>query len=98
MSQDETFVFPASFAQERLWLLDQLEPGRATYNIPLNFRLRGSVDSKALRRAFEYLVERHEVLRTTFDARDGEPQQVVHPPDAFALRTVDLRGSSDQDR
>jgi amino acid adenylation domain-containing protein len=97
MSQDETFVFPASFAQQRLWLLDQLEPGRATYNIPLNVRLSGPLNAKALEKAFDYLVERHEVLRTTFDARDGEPQQVVHPPSDFAMRVVDLRGSSEQE-
>ncbi len=97
MSPDETFVFPASFAQQRLWLLDQLEPGRATYNIPLNFRLSGELDAEALRAALSYLVERHEVLRTTFDARDGEPQQVVHPPFDFALNTIDLRGTAPQD-
>jgi amino acid adenylation domain-containing protein len=94
---EDVFVFPASLAQQRLWLLDQLEPGRATYNIPLNFRLSGPLDAQAMRAAFSYLVERQEVLRTTFDARDGEPQQVVHPAGDFALRLADLRGVADQD-
>ena len=95
---EEVFVFPASFAQLRLWLLDQLEPGRATYNIPLNFQLEGPLDVNALRSALDYLVERHEVLRTTFEARDGEPQQVVRSAGGFALRVVDLRGSAEPEK
>ena len=94
----ETYTFPASFAQQRLWLLDQIEPGRPTYNIPLNFRLRGRLDASALKSAFSLLVERHEVLRTTFDTRDGEPVQIVHPPGEQQLTIVDLRAHDEDAR
>jgi hypothetical protein len=68
---------PLSFAQQRLWFLDQFEPNSATYNIPWAVRLQGPLDTAALRRAFQALVARHETLRTTFSASDGDPRQVV---------------------
>src|SRR3954463_7211156 len=64
---------PLSYAQQRLWVLDQLEPGSAAYNISLALRLKGALDVEALRRAFEEVVRRHEVLRTTFVSDGGEP-------------------------
>src|ERR1044072_1294412 len=63
---------PASFAQRRLWFLDQLQPGAATYNLAYNLRLVGRLNAESLRLAFQLLTQRHEVLRTTFDAIDGE--------------------------
>jgi amino acid adenylation domain-containing protein len=75
---------PASFAQARLWFLDQFEAGTATYNVPVMLRLDGALDADALERAVRELVARHETLRTTFVAIDGEPHQVIHA-------TVDLR-------
>lgn len=82
---EEVFVFPASFAQRRLWLIDQLEPGRSTYNIPVVLQLEGPIDVGALHASLTFLVERHEALRTVFEARDGEPMQVIRPPGEVAL-------------
>ena len=68
--------WPLSFAQQRLWLVDRLEPGSAAYNIADALRLRGELDAGALRAQPGRAVERHETLRTTFEERDGEPVQV----------------------
>ncbi len=65
---------PPSFPQQSLWFLDQLHPGRHTYNASLPMRLRGAVDAAALRSAMQAIVERHEALRTTFRAEDGLPK------------------------
>ncbi|RKH11913.1 amino acid adenylation domain-containing protein, partial [Corallococcus sp. CA053C] len=83
-------VLPLSFAQQRLWFLDQLKPGDFSYNIPAALRLSGSLDTEALRRAFEGVVHRHESLRTTFTTHQGAPQQLIHPPASWALPLVDL--------
>ena len=68
---------PASFAQQRLWFLDQLEPGRASYHIPAAVKLVGRLDIPALERALNEVVRRHEVLRTTLVADGGVPRQVI---------------------
>ena len=83
---------PASFAQQRLWLVDRLEPGSPAYNVPFALRLRGGLDTAALRAALGGLVRRHESLRTTFAERGGAPVQVVHPAAGVAVPAVDLRG------
>ncbi|MFG3016839.1 amino acid adenylation domain-containing protein [Streptomyces cinerochromogenes] len=91
---------PLSFAQRRLWFLDQLEPGRAEYLIPMGLRMRGPLDVPALRASLSELVARHEVLRTRFvsDA-DGNPGQVVDPPRPLPLAVHDLRSvAGDQAR
>ncbi|HEY5835638.1 non-ribosomal peptide synthase/polyketide synthase [Streptomyces sp.] len=69
---------PLSFAQQRLWFLDQLRPGESGYNSAVALRLRGDLDADALRRALDALCARHEVLRTTFEEHDGRPVQIVH--------------------
>jgi amino acid adenylation domain-containing protein/non-ribosomal peptide synthase protein (TIGR01720 family) len=80
-----------SFAQERLWFLDRLAPGRATYNLPaLAFRMRGTLDGTVLRRTLDELARRHESLRTTFPEVDGRPVQVIAPPGPVPLPLVDL--------
>jgi non-ribosomal peptide synthetase component F len=79
-----------SFAQERLWLLDRLAPGQPVYNIPLALRLDGALAPAALRRAFEGVVRRHEVLRTVFAEEAGRPVQRIAPPAAFDLPLADL--------
>src|SRR5262245_22899887 len=66
-----------SYAQQRLWFIDQLEPGSALYNVPLAIRLCGELFPQALSAAFSELVRRHEVLRTTFAHAEGEPVQVI---------------------
>lgn len=86
---------PLSFAQQRLWFLDQFEPGSIAYNIPTAFRLSGPLDVSALEQSLAEIVRRHEVLRTTFAAVNGEPIQVIHPvsDDGFRLSILDLTTS-----
>ncbi|SFW88826.1 amino acid adenylation domain-containing protein [Amycolatopsis australiensis] len=71
---------PLSFAQQRLWFLDEFEPGSTEYVSPTALRLRGELDTAALNRALTALVARHESLRTTFATVDGRGVQIVHPP------------------
>ncbi|HSK75928.1 MAG TPA: amino acid adenylation domain-containing protein, partial [Thermoanaerobaculia bacterium] len=80
---------PLSFAQERLWFLDQLDPGKATYNIPNALRLTGRLDVAALAASLAEVVRRHEVLRSTFTLAGGQPVQVAGPP-STAMPVVDL--------
>ncbi|HEX7238763.1 MAG TPA: amino acid adenylation domain-containing protein, partial [Longimicrobiaceae bacterium] len=82
---------PLSFAQQRLWLVDRLEPGSAAYNLPVALRLRGSLCTAALRVCLDQLVRRHEALRTVFRERGGAPVQVVRPPAPVPLPVIDLR-------
>jgi amino acid adenylation domain-containing protein len=70
---------PLSFAQQRLWFLDQLQPNTSTYNLSKALRLKGSLDVSALEYAFNELRRRHEVLRTNFDSIDGQPFSIVTP-------------------
>jgi amino acid adenylation domain-containing protein/non-ribosomal peptide synthase protein (TIGR01720 family) len=81
---------PASFAQERLWLIDRLQPGLAAYNIPLALRIAGDVRPAVLSAALGEIVRRHEALRTTFREADGRPVQEIAPPGRWELPRVDL--------
>src|SRR6185295_9319753 len=81
---------PLSFAQERLWFLNAIDPESQAYNIPAALRLAGELSVPALRAALDGLVARHAALRTTFAIRDGRPVQIVHPAAAVALPEVDL--------
>ncbi|MEO8153078.1 MAG: amino acid adenylation domain-containing protein [Rhizobacter sp.] len=90
---------PLSFAQSRLWFLSQLQGLGEAYHLPLALRLVGPLDRAALRRALDGLVARHESLRTTFAAIDGEPFQRIAPADAgFVLREVELQGDTELER
>ncbi len=90
---------PLSFAQQRLWFIDQLDPGDPTYNLPLALRLRGALDVDALERAVAEVARRHEVLRTVFRAgADGEAEQVVREPGPFTFRREDLSGLAAPER
>jgi amino acid adenylation domain-containing protein len=84
-----------SFAQQRLWFLNQLEPDSAAYNQPTAVRLSGPIDLKALQKALDQIVARHETLRTTFVSLDGSPAQVIAESQGAALRVIDLREQSD---
>ena len=79
-----------SFAQQRLWFLDRVEPGTPAYNLPAAVRLEGALDAAALERSLSEMVRRHESLRTTFAVEVGEPVQVVGPPSPLALPLTDL--------
>ncbi len=81
---------PLSFAQERLWFLDRLEPGGALYNVPAALRATGRLDVPALAAALGEIVRRHEALRTTFGQHDGRPFQIVAPAAPVAAPVVDL--------
>ena len=68
-----------SFAQQRLWFLDQLEPNSAAYNVPVPLRLAGALDTPVLRRCLTEVLRRHELLRTCFTAMEEQPAQVIQP-------------------
>ncbi|RKH92751.1 amino acid adenylation domain-containing protein, partial [Corallococcus praedator] len=93
-----TGVLPLSFAQQRLWFLEQLDPQAALYNIPSVLRLEGTLDAAALEQAFNALIRRHETLRTTFHAEDGKPFQRISEAPAFLLEAVDLRALGEAER
>jgi len=87
----ESNSFPLSFAQQRLWFLDQLQPGNSAYNIYLPMRLTGRLNVVALEQSFNEVVKRHETLRTTFTIVDGQPVQVIAPTSTFVLTVVNLQ-------
>ncbi|MBB6286057.1 MULTISPECIES: non-ribosomal peptide synthetase [unclassified Pseudomonas] len=81
---------PQSLAQNRLWITWQLDPQSSAYNIPGALRLRGELDEDALRSSFQYLIQRHEALRTRFYERDGQAFQRVYAHSDFDLQIIDL--------
>src|SRR5882672_9743745 len=95
---EQVYVFPASFAHQRLWFLDQLAPGSPFYNQSTVLRLEMPLDIGALERSLTEIVRRHEALRTTFQAVDGRPVQIVGPPTAVTLPVVDLSGLDNEYR
>src|SRR5215213_11720100 len=84
---------PLSFAQQRLWFLQRLEPDSAAYNIPSAARLKGTLDPEALRWALQTIMDRHESLRTTFREEGGVPVQVVTEDSTLPLPVTDLSRS-----
>jgi amino acid adenylation domain-containing protein len=89
---------PASFAQQRLWFLDQLEPGRISYHIPAAVRLEGELDIPALERSLNEVVRRHEVLRTTLVSDGGIPRQVIASRLELRLSVEDLSPLPENER
>jgi amino acid adenylation domain-containing protein/non-ribosomal peptide synthase protein (TIGR01720 family) len=81
---------PLSFAQQRLWFLDQYEPNSSFYNIPIALRLRGALQVAVLEQSFQEIIRRHEVLRTTFVSREGRPIQVILPSVQLTVPVIDL--------
>jgi amino acid adenylation domain-containing protein/non-ribosomal peptide synthase protein (TIGR01720 family) len=91
-------TLPLSYAQQRLWFLEQLEPGRAVYNLPLAWRFSGDLNVSALEQSLHAMVRRHEILRTAFPSVDGLPVQAIAPDLALPLLVVDLSTSLETDR
>ncbi|MEH1928141.1 non-ribosomal peptide synthetase [Nostoc sp.] len=101
----EVFVFPTSFAQQRLWFLDQLAPGNPFYNVSTALRLTGSLNFTALKQTFTEIVRRHETLRTTFAIVEQQPVQAIpaesganEPSLSIPLPLIDLRNFESQER
>ncbi|HKV39857.1 MAG TPA: amino acid adenylation domain-containing protein, partial [Blastocatellia bacterium] len=91
-------ALPLSYPQERMWLYERLEPNRATYNIPLGLRFAGRFDVGAVQLSLNEILRRHEILRTRFASRDGEPIQIIDPVPAIRIAEVDLTGHEPEDR
>ncbi|MDO0917224.1 amino acid adenylation domain-containing protein [Streptomyces sp. DT2A-34] len=95
----DTARLPLSYAQSRMWLLQQLDPAGPAYNVCLAIRLRGPLDPAALRTALQGLIDRHEVLRTRYPAAgDGTPEQLVDAGAEVEFATADLRGAPERER
>ncbi|TAF06002.1 MAG: non-ribosomal peptide synthetase, partial [Nostocales cyanobacterium] len=80
---------PLSYAQQRLWFLEQLDPESSVYNIPLALQLKGNINQSALAASLVEIINRHEVLRTNFVSIDGEPQQVIHTQNNWHLEIIE---------
>jgi amino acid adenylation domain-containing protein len=87
----ESNCFPLSFAQERMWFLEQMSPGSAAYNIAGSVRLKGDLDRDALKKSLQQIIRRHEVLRTSFLEAGGRPLQEIHQHVKFQFLEKDLR-------
>jgi len=82
---------PLSFAQQRLWFIDQLEGGSPQYNMPAALQLRGQLDVVALKQSLDAILARHEILRTRYGTRDGKGFQTIEPPHPVNMKVVDLQ-------
>nr|QEO74483.1 condensation domain-containing protein [uncultured bacterium] len=94
-AEEDVYVVPTSFAQQRLWFLNQLEPGSTAYNVPAAVRFSGTLDRGALERCLREIIRRHETLRTTIGVEGGQPVQIIAQPPGPGrplLREVDLSG------
>jgi amino acid adenylation domain-containing protein/FkbH-like protein len=89
---------PLSFSQQRLWFIDQLEPGNVGYNMPAAIKLEGALDPAVLRDCLNEVVQRHEILRTTFPSVNGEPEQKINASISLDLPLIDLSDLPAADR
>lgn len=89
---------PTSFAQQRLWFLDQLEPGTPLYNLSTAVRLVGQLDFELLKCCIKEIFQRHETLRTIFGSEDGQPYQLILPQVEISLPVIDFRSLSEAER
>ncbi|HGY55852.1 MAG TPA: amino acid adenylation domain-containing protein [Caldithrix abyssi] len=89
---------PLSFAQQRLWFLDQLSPDSPFYNIPGAIRLKGKLDKEVLKQSLNEIIRRHETLRTTFDNIRGKPVQVIHDQWHIDIPVEDLSALKEEER
>ena len=90
MTDSTEYVFPLSFAQQRLWLLDRMAPGNPFYNIPLAIPIQAQLDIPVLERALNAIIARQESLRTVFDEIDGEPAQIVRDAMPLTIDEIDI--------
>ncbi|HEX8150720.1 MAG TPA: amino acid adenylation domain-containing protein [Pyrinomonadaceae bacterium] len=97
-AERDTDTFPLSFGQQRLWFVQRLSPNSHVYNIPHALRLEGPLDPRALEEALTEIVRRHEILRTTFRVRDGEPVQVIGPTRRVEIKVEDYSGLGEAER
>jgi non-ribosomal peptide synthetase component F/thioesterase domain-containing protein len=95
---EDVFIFPATVAQHRFWLLDQLQPGNPALNIPLAARLTGLVDAELIERVVNEVVKRHEILRTSFRVIDGDLVQIVHSGKEIPLARFDVTQAPESER
>lgn len=87
---------PASSSQARFWFLEKLSPGQALFNIPLPVEIRGELDQECLRQSIEFLINRHDSLRTTFVEREGEPYLNIASPSSWSLQCEDIQGDNQE--
>src|SRR5436305_8789257 len=87
LPSNEGRVCPLSYAQQRLWLIYQMEPDNPSYNLPLGLRLRGELNAAVLEDSLREILKRHEALRTRFIVQHGEPLQEILPEPGFRLST-----------
>lgn len=95
---DRSGALPLSFAQQRLWFVEQLAPGNSTFHIPSALYLKGILDRDALRQAFEAILERHEALRTVYETVEDEPKQRVLAASPLLIPFVDLTSLSSEEQ
>ena len=89
---------PLSFSQQRLWFIDQLDPNSSAYVMPLAYRSKGHLDVVVLERTVSEIIRRHEVLRTTFQVVQGQPVQIINPPQPQTIPIIDLSELSENSR
>src|SRR6185295_15123368 len=87
-----------SFAQQRLWFMDQFEPGSAFYNVPAAIEVRGELNKGAIEESIREIVRRHESLRTSFVTVDGEPKQVIKEGVGVGVAEIDIREMGEEER
>ncbi|MDW9382508.1 MupA/Atu3671 family FMN-dependent luciferase-like monooxygenase [Chryseobacterium sp. JV558] len=95
---DNSYVFPMSSGQERMWMLNQMNDNITIYNLPVVIDIKGPIDFPLLEKSVILLVQRHEILRTSFNLIDNNPSQVVYDEGLIALTYTDLTGSTSQVR
>lgn len=86
----EKRTLPLSYSQRRIWLVEQMTPGNSGLNIPLTVRIRGSLNLALLEQSINFVINRHETLRTAFSSEDGEPVQIIHPTVNFSIHVEDV--------
>jgi amino acid adenylation domain-containing protein len=94
LQRNDSAFSPLSFAQQRLWFIDQLNPGHALYNIAHKLHFHGPLDIQLLQRCLNHIICRHEGLRTTFTEQNGHPVQLIHPAQPLELTLLDFTNQS----